>query len=211
MVRGDSYRQTRLHDERGNRLDLPGLRYVPRVVGEAILRKTVGYRPALPWLSYRAITAIRGLIGGESRVLEFGSGKSTVWLAGRCGFVSSVEDDPDWFEAVDQMLRTRQFSNVRLELRPLSTYSDLRADETGTFDFVLVDGMLRDACTEAAIRAVRQGGSVYLDNTDKDLAEVRDAETRLLRAVEQRGTWASYFVDFAPGNAVVIQGLLARF
>jgi predicted O-methyltransferase YrrM len=135
---------------------------------------------------------------------------STVWLARRCGFLRSVEHDLDWYEVVSGMLRARGLDNARLELKPLAVYSQLPAEELGTYDLALVDGAMRTACTRTAIQAVRPGGSVYLDNADRRLRDFKDAATTLLRAVEERGTLARSFVDFCPAHFRATRGLLAQ-
>ena len=83
-------RISRFHDEKGNRVDVRGMMYAPLAFATAVLRVVFGYRPRQPTISYRARTVIDGLLDSTSRVAEFGSGMSTPWLAGRCGFLLSV-------------------------------------------------------------------------------------------------------------------------
>lgn len=52
-----------------------------------------GYNPELPWISYSAIKLLTRFLHKESRVLEFGSGMSTIWYAGHAGEVFSVMVD----------------------------------------------------------------------------------------------------------------------
>lgn len=66
---------------------------------------------------------------------------------------------------------------------------------------------MREDCVKVALRKLRTGGSIYLDNTD--MSVVRGAERALLREVKARGGRVRYFVDFSPATLIVQQGLLA--
>lgn len=58
-------------------------------------------------------------------------------------------------------------SNVTYELRPaMDSYRVLDAPDR-SLDFAVVDGASRAACVRKAIRKVKNGGYVDLDNSDK--------------------------------------------
>ena len=207
LYRADTRRKTRFHDQKGNRLSARALLYTPRVFVEAVLRSTLDFRPAQPWISYRAAKAIARHLRPDSRVLEFGAGMSTVWFARRAGSVLSLEADPAWFARVETLLRKHGLDNVDLRQRTPATISDLHDVPDGTFDVVLVDGPSRAACVSAALPKLKPGGILYLDNTD-DPAE-GSAEAAVLAAVRQRGGESRYFTDYVPGQMTAVQGLLA--
>jgi predicted O-methyltransferase YrrM len=120
------------------------------------------------------------------------------------------------------MLDRRGLANVELRLlTDAAAYAGLDDHPEGEFDLALVDGGLaRDRCVETALRRVRPGGHIYLDNSDKesDPARVdpsralgmRRAEELLLEETRRRGGSAEYFVDFVPAQCFVSQGLLCR-
>ena len=58
------------------------------------------------------------------------------------------------------------------------------ADRDESFDFALVDGYRRDVAVSTAIRKVRPGGFVYLDNSDVPDAEHSSARSILLGAAK---------------------------
>lgn len=203
----------RFHDNKGNRIDTTGLRYAPRALWTAVLRLFFGYRPALPWLSYRAIRELDALIRTDWRVLEFGSGMSTLWLARRCGFLHSIESDRGWYQQVSKMLARERLQHVRYELRDPARYADLRQYPDGYFDFVLVDGLARSECVRQALTKIRAGGWIYVDNIDMDLVpggDMRVVESLLQEAVSERGGEMRTFVDFAPTQFFVNQGVLIQ-
>ncbi len=113
---------------------------------------------------------------------EWGSGRSTTWFAQRLGHITSIENDAVWYEQVQETLKHVKISNVSLKLVPLEhAYADLYfpyydplphyveaisevADES--LDFVVVDGHYRQACTWLAMRKIKPGGYLLIDNTD---------------------------------------------
>src|ERR1700692_3986272 len=104
LFRGER-RKTRLHDERGNLIDLRGVVYAPRALVGTIARKLFDFRPVRPWISYRAVEFLDQKITPDWRVIEFGSGMSPLWFARRCGFLHSIENDPRWHELLSRRLQ----------------------------------------------------------------------------------------------------------
>jgi predicted O-methyltransferase YrrM len=214
LIRGSSHRRTRFHDEKGNRVDLVGALYAPAAFATALARTVFGLRLERPMISYRAARYLNALIQPSWQIVEFGSGWSTPWLARRCVFLLSIEDNPAWHARIGARLRRYGFRHVRHELRSGPTYCDLAEFPDGSFDFALIDGSARAGCVANTVAKIKSGGWLYLDNTDKDVGcpdgDMRRAEAALLEAVRQRGGTARYFTDFAPGNFFVEQGLLVR-
>ena len=180
----------------------------------AAAKRTFGYRPQVPMISYRARQVIENLLTPKSRMVEFGSGNSTPWFAARVDFVLSIEDDPDWYAHVRRLLTELGIDNVRHVLRTESTYSDLSDIADASIDFALVDGTDREGCIRSVMPKLKRGAWLYLDNSDKDMTrpdgDLRRAEVALREAVELRRGKIQCFSDFSPTNFFVEQGLLAR-
>jgi len=211
LIKADPYRRTRLHDQRHNLVGLDGLAYAPAALWWTVLRHLSGYRPALPWIPYQAIRALDRLIREDWKVLEFGSGMSTVWLARRCGFLHSIESDADWFAKVSALLaRHNLTSHVRYELRDAGAYSELSDYPDGFFDLCIVDGAQRAQCMTRSVSKVTLGGYVYWDNSDNTDADAQGAEKALLDAVRAHRGDVTHFLGFPPSTFHVCQGLLAR-
>ena len=197
LYKKDEYHRTRLHDAHGNFVPLSQLLYVPPAVVTTVLKR-VGYHPPIPWFPFNATRAIARLLQPTWRVVEFGSGMSTVWLARRVASVHSVEHDRHWHELVS----ARMPGNVELTLAEENPAAVLEAHDD--LDFVIVDGMDRNGCMRAAIPKVRPGGWIYLDNTDNELfAEARE----LLVA---HATHVRRFTGMTPYVSVAGQGMLCR-
>ena len=112
--------------------------------------------PEDPWLTRQAIDIIEPLLRAGDDALEFGSGRSTLWLARHVKRLTSIEHDTQWHATITEKLRAANIVNVELLLRPMdvaeadgekSAYVKV-LDRIGTasIDFALVDGMYRNFC-----------------------------------------------------------------
>jgi SAM-dependent methyltransferase len=118
------------------------------------------------------------------RVLEWGSGGSTLWLADRLppgASLTSVEHHPEWHARVAARIGSRE--GVRLILAepdgpvganatiaeedpaPLGRY--LHAADGQAYDVILVDGVARVACMDHARSLLAPGGVVYLHDAHR--------------------------------------------
>jgi Methyltransferase domain len=213
LFRGSERRKTRFHDERGNLIDLKGVAYAPRALAGTFARKLFDIRPVRPWISYRAVKVLDEKITPAWRVIEFGSGMSTLWFARRCGFLHSIEINPLWHERLSPRLKDAK--HVRYELRTLEQYCDVSDYADASVDLAFVDGAWRSRCVENVLPKLRPGGFLYLDNTDLEGdqpdGDIPRAEAMALSACKARGGTYRYFVDFRPGRFEVTQGLLVQF
>ncbi|MBK9595496.1 MAG: hypothetical protein IPO57_09120 [Rhodocyclales bacterium] len=161
-------RKTRLHDEKGNFIGLKRLIVsTPRAFSTGLLRIGCGYRPELPWISYQAIDTLDRFLSRTSRVLEFGSGMSTIWYARRAAEVYSVEDSKPWFDKVNDFMQKRHIDNVRLHYATdIAEYSQYVANDRTGFDLIAVDGNFRHECTARALPLLRRAGfSIWIIQT----------------------------------------------
>jgi hypothetical protein len=56
--------------------------------------------PDAPWLAESAVLLLDSWLKPTDVELEWGSGRSTIWLARRMKRLTSVESDKTWFEMV---------------------------------------------------------------------------------------------------------------
>jgi predicted O-methyltransferase YrrM len=135
--------------------------------------------PDQPWLTRQANEMLSSLILPTDVGLEFGSGRSTLWLARRMRHMTSVEHDSTWHEQVARTLAQNGISNVEYLFREQDTDDD-RAHESGyvrvanampeqSLDFVLVDGIYRVDCANAVLDRLRPGGLLILDDAQRYL------------------------------------------
>ena len=138
-----------------------------------------------PWWNRRAVAYLDSQLRPGQRVLEWGSGGSTAWLAARGARVTSVEHDPGW---AAQVMARCPGPDVRAipaaaagtigepfhlnDLRdPRERFFDDYVAVIGEFpdrslDIVIVDGMCRAECFRRAAPKVRPGGLLISDDSD---------------------------------------------
>jgi predicted O-methyltransferase YrrM len=132
--------------------------------------------PDLPWLTRDAVASLQTLLKASDRGVEFGSGRSTVWLASRVAHLKSVEHNPGWFDSVSQKIASQSIDNVDY-LKADADESKKRGEDeyvdclvqaaTQSVDFVLVDAIFRRRCVEEAIPKLKKGGLLIIDNVDR--------------------------------------------
>lgn len=145
------------------------------------------------------------------RMLEWGAGGSTVWLAANLpegATLTSIEHDREWFYEVSNHLGRGgrgARDNVRLLLReptgPLGANATAAEDDPTNlrpfidgadgerFDVILVDGYARGACLEKARSLLNPGGVVVLHDAQR---EWYDAPKALFAARGHMGSCPDY-------------------
>lgn len=207
LLRAAPDRPTRLHDGKGHRVSWSRLlRNGPQALLSGMLRLLFQIWPERPWISYDAASRIAQHLHPGSVVLEYGSGRSTIWLARRSGHVYSVEDSPAWHQRVQALLQSHQLANTTYALlTDRERYVNFPDQPTMQFDLIIVDGSHRTECVRAAVGRLLPGGMLYIDNSDGDL---HDAEQIVAAAAEHEHGQLSFYTDFAPTQLYVSQGLL---
>jgi SAM-dependent methyltransferase len=161
-------RAGRFHTARGPMGPAAWLRYPA-----AWWRARRGVTPERPWIVPAAIGWLRRRIRSDWSVLELGSGRSTVWFARRAGKVISFEDNEYWYTRTVERLEKTGLSNVDLRLRPVEDFpGEVEALREDAFDLVVIDFLeaptvTRIDCLRPAMKRVRPGGLLLLDDSDR--------------------------------------------
>jgi hypothetical protein len=177
----------------------------------------------VPWIVYGALDWLETYLHKDMRVLEWGSGGSTLFFSRRVREVVSIEHDPEWYECVSQALDKAGLTNCTYRLseprrRPLLRYAPYVAwlHNSRTFeryrefsfkdyarqcleypdehfDLVLVDGRSRASCLRHAARKLKSGGVLMLDNSERP--QYRSPVARLKRLARRDFSGAGPFLD----------------
>jgi hypothetical protein len=140
----------------------------------------------LPWWTFAASQDVSEFLAQrpEARVLEWGSGSSTVWLAKRSASVTSIESDAGWAQMVSASVpehvtivtppvpgatTSTGARSQRWGYRSLDFTSYVSAIDAvpGDFDLIVIDGRARVACFERALLRLAHGGLIVFDNTNR--------------------------------------------
>jgi predicted O-methyltransferase YrrM len=125
--------------------------------------------PSHPWLTADAVKILATVIRPGDTGVEFGSGRSTVWLAQRLATLVSVEMDKRWYHRIRGELQSAGVAH-KVDYRLIVTDREY-AEQANSFaansvDFCLVDGAVRDQCTLLMLPKLRRGGVLAIDNVN---------------------------------------------
>ncbi len=216
ILKGNRFRKSRLHDQKGQFVGWSKvLRHGPLALSSSLLRLALKQYQPLPWIPYTIIEHFNRFLTPNSRVLEFGSGMSTLWYAARAKEVWAVEDYRPWYDKVQAITAEQGVQNLHyLFTQDKEAYVSFGESSPEGFDLIVVDGSYRSACVQQGEKLLRPGGILYLDNTDMDVqsegGDMRVAESYLRNLA---ATWQTHPVtttDFAPGLLFVTQGMYVQ-
>jgi predicted O-methyltransferase YrrM len=132
-----------------------------------------------PWLSKQACEFLSDWLKPEDNGIEWGSGRSTLWIAKRLNNLISIEHHLDWYNVINKTLQIKNIYNIDYRLvsnvqdckiniadyciKPFENYKD------NLYDFILIDGIYRDQCALSALNKVRAGGIIMIDDAHRYL------------------------------------------
>jgi hypothetical protein len=122
----------------------------------------------LPWLTYDCIKFLDSYLRTSDNGLEWGSGRSTIWLAKRTKSLISIETNNKWYQRVNSERLKENLTNVSIRLtvsEPYTLYlSQCQDIPDSSLDFVLVDGEHRHLVAQACTTKLKEGGLLIIDN-----------------------------------------------
>jgi radical SAM protein with 4Fe4S-binding SPASM domain len=145
------------------------------VVNVASVRKILWDAGGFPHFSMDAVLALAQIITPQTRVVETGSGGSTLWFGRRVGHVVAWEDQSVWAHVVREAIEIGDLTAM-VEVREQKNYStgafqSPSEEEKNTFDLVVLDGEDYIGCRVATMKAapqwVRPGGYVFIDDAER--------------------------------------------
>src|SRR5262245_60383266 len=93
--------------------------WTPRYLINRAARIAYEYRhPEAPWLTATSVQVLESWLRPEDRGLEWGSGRSTLWLGMRLKALMSIEHDQVWYSRTRSELAARELRNVDLRFCP---------------------------------------------------------------------------------------------
>ena len=115
-----------------------------------------------PWWTYSAISFLKERLLPETKVLEFGSGGSTLWLCQFAAKVLSAEDDPEWAEYVKSNMPANG------EIVICDSYEAFITDHyfAEQYDLIIIDAGHRLNIGRKIFSLLSDRGVVLWDNTD---------------------------------------------
>lgn len=140
------------------------------------------FRNPVPWYAWNAIPVVEAEVSRLSgeKVLEWGTGSSTLWYARRGMRVTGIEHDPQWFDVC-----ARHVAEADLRLIPLGEQYASPTVDLSEFRLIVIDGRLRSRCAKFVSDGIESGavkpGTVIIfdDSNRSDYAEALENLARL--------------------------------
>lgn len=123
--------------------------------------------PNKPWITRDAVSLLEKYLNGTQVGLEWGSGNGTAWFASRSKSLVSVEHYEEWANITREKLKQAGVTNSDYRYVPESQYLsviDEFPDES--FDYIVVDGLMRDDAFPKSMPKLRPGGWLIFDNVN---------------------------------------------
>lgn len=129
--------------------------------------------PTEPWITRDAINFLEKFLNKEMIIAEFGSGSSTKWFSERVKKIISIENEREWYYKILEEIKD---SNVDYRLIEYNEYDEnsknkyinaLSEFSDEYFDFILIDGRLRNKSLIASYKKVKKNGIIMLDNAER--------------------------------------------
>jgi 16S rRNA G966 N2-methylase RsmD len=167
----------RITDFEGHRINPSSFKYLlPAITTYLQAKKSYIIERPVPFIVYEAINFMNDILKPGTKVLEFGSGNSTLWFLEKKCDVTSIEHDTLWYKTVNDYAQSASFNKQVMEqfsfknTQKEATWALLDKTENESFDLILVDGSNdfnnRNECIEKSISKLKKGGWMVLDNSD---------------------------------------------
>lgn len=139
----------------------------------------------LPWWTFDAVDHVESFLSKRrgARVFEWGSGVSTIWLAGLADEVITVEYDADFGALVKD--RIGDSDRIAVKIVPPASEGTIASSKPGfegkyfdeyvaqidntkgQFDLVVIDGRAREACLAMVRDKLKPDGIIVFDDTKR--------------------------------------------
>lgn len=164
--------------------------------------------PDAPWLTEAAILFLDSWLRANDTGIEWGSGRSTIWLAERVDSLLSIEHDGAWSTMVANGLKAKSLEcKVRRLQRPLDESYEGAAETVPdrSLDFALVDGRRRLHCMKVIVPKIKPGGILILDNSERYIANnaLGLHSTAIGKRDRHLSAWNSIMEELTPWRTVL--------
>jgi hypothetical protein len=121
----------------------------------------------IPWYTYPAVEYLKTFNLTGVKVLEYGSGNSSLFYLNEGASVTSIEDDKKWFEKISLM--ADHFKNFGY-IHEKESNSYVMREEADFAEIVVIDGSFRPECANHIVEKIQSSSSnpamIIFDNSD---------------------------------------------
>jgi len=120
----------------------------------------------IPWFTYSAVDFLGKRLNKKMKVLEFGSGNSTLYFGEKVERAISVEHDLNWYNRLKKIIPP----NVNLVLSKADSsgsYINPITEFKISFDIIVIDGLFRNECCKEGVELLSSSGVIILDDSER--------------------------------------------
>ncbi|WP_134390636.1 hypothetical protein [Methylacidiphilum sp. Yel] len=188
------YRATRFHTETGEFCGFPASFGIGMAVVTYILSRIRKRWLSQPWWVFEAIRLVDSKLNNQDRVLELGSGYSTLWFCNRVEYICSIEESEAWKTWLEREMAARR-QKIKGAVLLGNTKSFLERLRGGQWSVIVIDGSDRMSALDGVISLQRENLPRILIFDDTDKAEYRG----VARLVQSLGLYSLFvFRGFKP-------------
>lgn len=147
----------------------------------------------IPWYTYPSLEYLENIDIKGVRVVEYGSGNSSLYYLRRGALVTSLEDDKEWFNRI-KIKSNEHHSYIFADLESEYVYRE----EIFKAEIVVIDGSYRPECTNYLIESIKgkkaEPSMIIFDNSDWYPKSIKKLDCEL-------GWPRADFCGFGPINA----------
>jgi predicted O-methyltransferase YrrM len=126
-----------------------------------------------PWFTKPFLDILATWDLSNADIFEWGAGHSTIWYATKCKSLISVETNKEFYISVKERLIEKNLTNVEFfnfcvdvpEEAP--KYVSIIDRNDKKYDYVSIDGSLRNECGVTCVKHLKPGSIVILDNANQ--------------------------------------------
>ena len=169
---GDELRISRFHDLSGELCDFRALAGAMPALLTLLAARFRKEWVKQPWWVWGAIKFVQSHLVATDRVLEIGSGYSSIWLSRRCSAVAAIEESFEWKERIEGIARRISIGNIEFIVDDSFEGYRRKISETPAPDVVVIDSSSRKRIFESLMSSEVKPRMIIYDDTDR--AENRD-------------------------------------
>ncbi len=121
----------------------------------------------IPLYTYPAIEYLNNFNFENKKIFEFGSGNSSLFWLTKNADVTSVENNQEWVDKLENKLRNYSNHHYIISKNKEDYINSILNFDDQYFDIIIIDGgENRYLCAENSIKKIKSNGLIILDNSD---------------------------------------------
>ncbi|NQU30183.1 MAG: hypothetical protein HQ525_05910 [Anaerolineae bacterium] len=119
----------------------------------------------VPWMNYNVISFLEERLTKNLKLLEFGSGYSTLFFTNHIDDVTSIEGNQQWYETTRDMVGKRA---KLIYMAPDDNLNEILSNLNEGYDIIVIDGRDRVKCAIGVCDILSDQGVIIFDDSMRE-------------------------------------------